>query len=275
MSERIERRAKERPLLFSQHQAQLREQLHAVQGQLDAANKQVVALQRELTSLRFEQDDIQHVVAHDLRAPLRHIRAFTELVREDSGPTLSRDVDSHLGTITGAVDHMSGLIEAMMMLSHTSRVAMGCEKVPLRPLVEAARAAVGPMLVGRLVDWHMDARFPTVQGDVNLLQRVCTELVANAVKFSAPRERATIEIGASPAPDGWIEFFVRDNGVGFNASHTHKLFHLFARLHSVNEYFGVGAGLAMVKKIVDRHGGVVSISGSAEQGCCVSVRLPA
>ncbi len=269
-----ERRKKERPALFSQRQTQLREHLQAVQQQLVDSQNQVARLERELTSLHAEQESVQHMVAHDLRAPLRHIGAFVGLAREDLGTALTPEVASHLETIEDSARQMARLIDAMLALSRVGRVVLQRGNVPLQALVGELCAHFEAANPQRRFQWHIAPDLPELEGDLALVRDLFSALIGNAVKFTARRELAVIDIGWHAPEPGWVLLQVTDNGAGFNASHTAKLFQLFARLHSSNDFSGMGAGLATVKKIAERHGAVVAAHGEVDQGCTVTLRWP-
>jgi light-regulated signal transduction histidine kinase (bacteriophytochrome) len=247
----------------------------AADTQLLLSQQDNARLRQELAALQRELDDVAHSIGHDLRAPLRHITAYAGLLQEELGGALSADAISYLTTITASAQHMGRLIDGLMALSRVGRVALQLASVQARPLIDEALASLAPQLHGRRIDWRIADGLPAVRADAGLLRELWRQVLANAVKFSARREVAVIEVGAHVQPDGLTQWYVQDNGAGFNPQHAGKLLQVFARLHSVSDYEGLGLGLALVKRIVLRHGGSVAVtSAGVDQGCRVSWTLP-
>ncbi|TMD96915.1 MAG: hypothetical protein E6I76_06965 [Chloroflexi bacterium] len=221
----------------------------------------------ELEAKNQELEAFTYTVSHDLRAPLRAIHAFSTLVTEEEGTRLSVAGARRLGTVTRNAEHMSRLIDSLLGLSHLGRQRL------VRQTVDPARAARAA--AGRL---HLDlevrppelaiAAMPQCSADPVLLEQVYENLIGNAVKFTRDREVARIEVG-STAPRGDGEgpvYHVRDNGAGFDPRYAQRLFALFERLPQHADLPGIGAGLAIVARIVDRHGGTVWAEGCPGEG---------
>ena len=241
----------------------------------------IAALQAELQAMRAEMQDFTYTVSHDLRASLRHILAYAELVQEDAGDQLDADVRAHLDTITGAARNMGVLMDGLMELSRLSTVSMQSVPVELGSLVHEVCDVIRANQAEREIEWRIAQDFPVVQADGDLLRQALQHVVGNALKFTKPREQAVVELGwelspdaAEPAGIGQITLFVRDNGVGFNPAMQSKLFRVFQRLHSPRQFEGVGIGLALTRKIIERHGGAVAAQGVVDGGCCVRLQLP-
>jgi two-component system, OmpR family, sensor kinase len=233
-----------------------------------ADSAEIEALRNALAAARAELQDFTYTVSHDLRADLRHILAFAEIVQEDAGPQLDAEARSHLATITNAARHMGVLMDGLMAYSRLGAVELRIEAVPVRPVVMEICAALQVRYPQRVLEWRVAEDLPTVQADAALLRQALEHVLGNAVKFTAARDVALIAVEC----DG-VAIVVRDNGVGFNPAAQSKLFHVFGRLHSQREFDGIGMGLALTHKIVQRHGGTVSALALADGGCCVRIAL--
>jgi light-regulated signal transduction histidine kinase (bacteriophytochrome) len=168
---------------------------------------------------------------------------------------------------------MGRLIDDLLAFSRMGRAAITKQQVDLRALVEEARAEVAPQAAGREVYWTIHD-LPAVHADPALLRPALINLLSNALKYTGTRERACIEIGTTPAADGEIAIFIKDNGVGFVMEYAHKLFGVFQRLHASNEFAGTGIGLANVRRIIQRHGGRTWATGEVGVGATFCFSLP-
>ncbi len=232
-------------------------------------------LRVELQAARAALGDFAYVVSHDLRAQLRHINAYSGLLREELAGQLSGDAGQFLDTITQAAQTMGRQIDGLMAWSQLDRVELQAATVPVATLLAEARAQLGAEMAQRQIDWQLPDGLPALRGDAALLRQLFVHLLSNALKFSRPRLTAVIQVGWAPAADRQVELFVRDNGVGYNPAQQDKLFHVFQRLHSASQFEGLGLGLALARKIVQRHGGQIAIHGAPDAGCRVSFTLPA
>jgi PAS domain S-box-containing protein len=224
-------------------------------------NERTAQLQRAVQEL----ESFSYSVAHDLRAPLRHIGAFTGLLRDDIGP-LPQDAARQFDRIGEAVERMNALIDSLLELARASRAQLTLGEVDLAGLVTHIRDEAMREITGRAVEWRIGA-LPRVQGDAPLLTQVFTNLIDNALKFTRRRERAVIEIGSRPGDDdNEVVVFVRDNGAGFDMRFSDKLFGVFQRLHSQQDFEGNGIGLATVRRIITHHGGRVWADGQPDGG---------
>ncbi|PHM19841.1 MAG: two-component sensor histidine kinase [Curvibacter sp. PD_MW3] len=232
-------------------------------------------LRAELQAARDALGDFAYVVSHDLRANLRHISAYAGLVREELGDSTPADVVSYLDTVTNAAKLMGRQIDGLMAWSQLDRAELDATTLDVQALVVEARHVLAAEAAGRQIDWQVAADLPRLRGDAVLLRQLFAHLLSNALKFTRPRAPAVISIGWQPADeDGLCLLFVRDNGVGFNPQQQGKLFHVFQRLHSASEFEGQGLGLALARKIVERHGGSIRAEGAPDAGCCIRFTLP-
>jgi light-regulated signal transduction histidine kinase (bacteriophytochrome) len=227
----------------------------------------------DLQSVNKELEAFAYSVSHDLRAPLRHIAGFTELLQKHSEPVLDDKSREHIGMILGAANRMGSLVDDLLAFSRLGRAETQTTIVHLEPLVKGVVSEIAPDTQGRNVVWHVGA-LPNCYGDPSMLRLVLANLISNAVKFTRTRERAEIEIGSVNDRPDEVVVFVKDNGVGFDMKYKDKLFGVFQRLHSEQAFEGTGIGLATVQRIVHRHGGRVWAEGSVNKGATFYLALP-
>jgi PAS domain S-box-containing protein len=226
----------------------------------------------ELTTANRELEAFTYSVSHDLRAPLRHIASFAEILDTTAGPALDEKGRRYIGIISEAARRMGALIDDLLTFSRIGRAAMKDLPVSLKHLVEESRRELAPETEGRTIEWRI-GRLPQVQGDPVLLKTVVTNLLSNALKYTRHREKSVIEIGSREEGDETV-VWVRDNGAGFDMRYADKLFGVFQRLHKAEEFEGTGIGLASVKRIVERHGGRVWAEGETDRGAVFYFSLP-
>ena len=234
--------------------------------------RRVVARTAEFEAANKELEAFSYSVSHDLRAPLRHIDGFVELLNKHAGATLDEKGRRHLATISGAARKMGNLIDDLLAFSRMGRAEMRKISVNLASLAEEVVHDLKVDEKDRRVEWKF-GDLPTVHGDPAMLRLVFQNLFSNAIKYSGPREAARIEVDAQPQ-NGEIVVSVRDNGVGFDPTYAHKLFGVFQRLHGPAEFEGTGIGLANVRRIVSRHGGRTWAEGAIGQGATFYFSLP-
>jgi light-regulated signal transduction histidine kinase (bacteriophytochrome) len=204
-------------------------------------------------------------VSHHLRAPLRNIIGFAELLRSDAQPPLSQFNLAYLGKVSEAADRMEKLIDALQTFLRLGQAELRRTDVNLNQLVQDVVNLFQARTRVRNISWRIGS-LPAVRGDPALLRQALINLISNAVKFTRPRVEARIEIGCSLNGAEETFFFVRDNGVGFDPLYGHKLFGIFNRLHGEREFEGTGIGLANVRNIVHRHGGRTWAEGAVDGG---------
>jgi PAS domain S-box-containing protein len=218
----------------------------------------------ELKASNLELEAFTYSVSHDLRAPLRHIGGFSRILLEDFGPRLEPEALSHLHRIEDGTRRMGLLVDELLNLARVGRHALKLEATQLNLIIEDVISLLQPEVNGRVVEWRI-AELPSAMCDPVLVKQVFQNLLANALKFTRPRERAVIEIGHR-RESGQILLFVRDNGVGFSMKYQDKLFGVFQRLHRAEDFEGTGIGLATVKRIVHKHGGRVWANSELDKG---------
>ncbi len=231
-----------------------------------------VSCQR-LSDANRDLDAFSHSVAHDLKAPLRHVMGFAKLLQTHAGVGLDERTRGHLRNITSAAAQMDRLVDDLLAFSRAGRAAMARERWRMDEAVAEARRRLDEEAAGRDVVWEV-AEMPEICGDRALLTQVWVNLLGNALKFTRLKSPARIEVGYRR--DGADDvFFVRDNGAGFDMTYADRLFGVFQRLHAVTEFEGTGIGLANVRQIVNRHGGRTWAEGVVDGGATFYFSLPA
>lgn len=239
------------------------EVLAARSAALEQANRQLKVSTEELEAFNYS-------VSHDLMTPVRHVTGFSQLAQRHV--TDAEKVRRYLTLVEQGAAQLETLIEAMLTLSRTGRRDLRMGLVDLGLLVTQARQDVRLGDEERVIEWRVGA-LPLVTGDREGLRQVLGALLSNAVKFTRRQADAVIEVWAEEA-EGTVTIFVRDNGVGFDPRYGGRLFSMFQRLHRVDEFDGLGVGLALVRRIVARHGGTVQATGEVGRGATFSVTLP-
>jgi len=239
--------------------AQLEERVRQRTSELEAAN-------RELEAFSYS-------IAHDLRAPLGSIDGFSRILEELQGTDPGRAAH-YLGRIRAGVRQMGELTDGLLALANLSRAEMRDDEVDLASLARAALAQLREGEPQRRVDVEIAPALPA-RGDARLLSQVMGNLVGNAWKFTSRKDDARIEVGSRTEPGGGTVYFVRDNGAGFDMAFATRMFEAFQRMHSPAEFEGTGIGLAIVHKIVTRHGGRIWAEGAPQQGAAFHFTLPA
>ncbi len=233
------------------------EDLRRLNAELEKRVEELQALNKELDSFTFS-------VSHDLRAPLRAINGFTDMLLEDPGAAIDSEKRRRFEAIRENAVRMGQLIDQLLALSRFGRMAVRPGRICMRDLaaeVADELKASCPERNIRLVIREM----PDAEGDRVLIRQVFHNLIANAIKFTRPRKTAVIDIGGRSA-DGKVTYAIKDNGVGFDMKYYDKLFGVFQRLHSARDFEGTGAGLAIVSRIITRHGGRVWGEGKVNEG---------
>jgi PAS domain S-box-containing protein len=241
-------------------------QQNEIQRERDAAHAQ------ELAVVNQELEAFSYSVSHDLRAPLRHIHGYVEMLRAATAGQLSDKAQHYLATIAEASVEMGDLIDDLLAFSRVGRAEIAGVPIELGTLVQDVIRGLEMAIDGRAIVWQI-APLPRVIGDASLLKQVLTNLIDNAIKYSRTRDPATIEIGCAGEEAGRAILFVRDNGVGFDMQYRDKLFGVFQRLHRAEEFEGTGIGLATVRRIISRHGGRVWAEGALNTGATFYLTL--
>ena len=229
----------------------------------EALEQRVRARTAELEAAYRELETFSYSVSHDLKTPLRAIEGFASLVGMDEGSTLSQISRARIERITANARHMGRLIEGLLEFSRLSRREMQRRRIDMRQL--AARVVADLRGLSASAFEAEIGELPACEGDAVLLRQVLQNLVSNAIKYSSERAAPRIEIGARRGESG-VVWFVRDNGVGFDMRYADKLFGVFERLHTPGRFEGTGIGLALARRIVERHGGRIWAESAPEAG---------
>lgn len=238
---------------------QLEDLVHQRTAQLEAANK--------------ELESFSYSVSHDLRAPLRALDGYSRILIEDYGPVLDAEGQRVCGIISDSARDMGKLIDDLLSFSRIGRSAIKPSTVDMATLARSIFFELTTEAERQRIDFRVDP-LPPAMVDPALVRHVWTNLISNAVKFSANRPQAEIRVSAAPHADG-VAYAVRDNGAGFDMQYANKLFGVFQRLHSAREFEGTGVGLAIVQRIVSRHGGRIWAQSTVDNGAEFHFTLPA
>ena len=250
----------------------LLEDFDVERSKTEAANRELRERTVQLEAANRELEAFSYSVSHDLRAPLRHITGFAELLHKKASSILDEKNLEYLNTISESAIQMGNLIDDLLAFSRIGRSEVRKSSVNLAYLIKDILKDLREETKDRDIVWKV-RKLPEVYGDSSMLRLVLTNLISNAVKFTQPRPKAEIEIGCIPEKDEVI-FFVRDNGVGFDPTYKDKLFGVFQRLHRKDEFEGTGIGLANVRRIIHRHGGRTWADGQIDVGATFYFSLP-
>jgi PAS domain S-box-containing protein len=234
------------------------EEIRALNDELGKRTTDLEAINKELEAFAYS-------ISHDLRAPLRHMVGFTELLQKNAASVLNEKSQRYVGIILESAKKMGNLIDDLLAFSRIGRAETNKRLVSLDEIVREALNEVRRETEGRDIAWKV-GELPACYGDGSMLRLALVNLVSNAAKFTRTRPKAEIEIGCVNQQQDQIVLFVRDNGVGFNMKYVNKLFGVFQRLHPNEAFEGTGIGLATVQRIVHRHGGRVWAEGLVDQG---------
>ncbi len=235
----------------------------------------VAELQAQLAALRAEMQEFTYSVSHDLRAPLRHIVSFAQLIQDEGGAQLSPELQGFLGTLNQSAKHLGAMLDALLELSRAGSTPLHMTAVPLQAVVHEVVTGLDAQHAQRQIEWRIASALPVVQADAALLRQVLWQLLGNAVKFTSTQAQSTISVDA-PSGDasGRVTLQIQDNGIGFNPALATKLFQPFQRLHNAKPFDGLGMGLALARKLLQRVGGSVQADAQEGAGCTVRVLLP-
>jgi len=249
---------------FNQMLSQIQTQDLAIKKLNAGLEQRVIQRTEELEVANKELEAFSYSVSHDLRAPLRAMNGFAGMVLEDYGLHLPEDGKRYLERIRDGGKRMGELIDALLAFSRLGRQAVNRQTVDMMALVQSVMDELKSLRDGRLIEMKVE-NLPPCQGDPILLKQVWVNLISNAIKYTRDRNPAMIEIGCQSEPDGNV-YYVRDNGAGFNMQYVNKLFGVFQRLHRSDEFEGTGVGLAIVQRIIHRHGGRIWAEAEENRG---------
>jgi len=238
----------------------------------EGLERRVLERTAQLAAANQELEAFSYSVSHDLRAPLRHIMGFAEILQRNEAGHLEEESGRHLQTIVEAAGRMSRLIDDLLDFSRISTTPMRFVPVDLNQVLTRVVQDLRPDCADRQVQWAIGP-LPQVSGDPSLLRQVLFNLLANALKFTRTRNPAHIQVGAVESPEEWT-IAIRDNGVGFDMQYASKLFGVFQRLHGADEFEGTGIGLANVRRIIARHGGRTWGEATPGSGATFFITLP-
>jgi PAS domain S-box-containing protein len=230
----------------------------------DELENRVAQRTSQLAAANQELEAFAYSVSHDLRAPLRHIGGFAKILSEDFGPGMPPEATRLLERVQDGTNRMGLMVDELLNLARVGRHALKVQNSNMNEIVEEVVSLLKPETEGRAVKWTI-ANLRSAECDPILIKQVFQNLIANALKFTRPREHAAIEI-SHHQENGETVFFVRDNGVGFNMKYQDKLFGVFQRLHRAEDFEGTGIGLATVQRIIRKHGGRVWAEAELDKG---------
>lgn len=253
--------------------AEIRENEQKLQALNETLEHIVEKRTEQLTKANKEMEAFSYSVSHDLRAPLRGIIGFTNIIQEDYGAAMQEEEKRLFGVIKKNTEKMGNLIDDLLDFSRLGRKEITKAPINTAQMVKEVIEDISRMNpTADAIEWVVET-LPVVQADISTIRQVWSNLLLNAVKYSKTNAKPRIEIGSYSANDQTV-FYVKDNGVGFDEKYKDKLFHVFQRLHSESEFEGTGIGLALVEKIISRHDGKVWASGEVNKGATFYFSLP-
>lgn len=248
---------------------QFQEKLETLNAQLEQKVRQRTALLEEANK---ELEAFSYSVSHDLRAPLRHINGYVDMLNRKYYDKLDEKARHYLDTISGAATKMGTLIDDLLQFSRTGRKEISFTELDLNILVQEVLKELEPVINARKIKWDIQ-ELPKVSGDYTLMKLVWTNLIDNAIKYTRNQPVAKISVGYKTEMENFV-FCISDNGVGFDMKYANKLFGVFQRLHSQSEFEGTGIGLANVQRIIHKHSGRVWAEAEKDRGASFYFSLP-
>ena len=258
---------------FSAVRRRIEQQLLQSRDELQNLNQELAKRSTELESINKELEAFAYSISHDLRAPLRHMAGYTELLQKRASSGFDEKSNHYITMTLESAKRMGNLIDDLLAFSRIGRAETQKTLVNLAQLVREALSEVREETEGRNIAWKIGT-LPDFYGDRSMLRLVLVNLISNAVKFTRTRPQAEIEIGSANGNRDELIVFVRDNGVGFDMKYVNKLFGVFQRLHQAAEFEGTGIGLATVQRIIHRHGGRVWAEGAVNSGATFYFSTP-
>jgi light-regulated signal transduction histidine kinase (bacteriophytochrome) len=241
---------------------------------------EVAHMRTELAQAKAELQEFVYTVSHDLRAPLRHIFAYAQVIEED-WPDAPLEMRSHLATIRSSAQLLTQQLDGLTQLSRIANQSIQLQAVDLAALVRDLADELMQNKPECKVQWRLAGDVPHVVADASGLSQVLPQLLDNALKFSRDRDQATIELTWRRLPttvahqSERIEISLKDNGIGFAPEQANKLFKVFGKLHPAREFEGQGLGLVLARKWLERMHGTIELEGVSGAGCCATITLPA
>jgi len=229
-------------------------------------------LQRQLDAARAELQDLTYAVSHDLRAPLRHINAFAQVIAED-WPAMPAEVAGHLATIRQSAQLLTSQLDGLTQLSRLALQPVNLQPVDVNALAQEAADDVAARYPQQAVQWQLAQDVPPLLADAALLRQVLAHVLDNAVKFSRGCALAPVALTWQRTDDGRCQIVIRDQGLGFASEQAALLFKVFGKLHPAREFAGLGLGLVACRKLMERLGGTIRINGEVGEGCNVTISL--
>ncbi|UKE51441.1 sensor histidine kinase [Xanthomonas translucens] len=251
----------------------------ASQQRIQMLNRQLEGKVEQVSEVNRELEAFSYSVSHDLRAPLRHVAGFADKLARHLGDAADEKSRHYLEVIATSARRMASLIDDLLVYSRLGRSALRLQAVDMQSLVAETRSVLDANYQsdhagsGHRIEWSV-APLPILVADENMMRQLWLNLLGNAVKYSARREVAVIEVGYQLQADGSHRFSVRDNGAGFDMAYAAKLFGVFQRLHKASEYTGTGIGLASVRRVLTRHGGHIWAEAAPDMGATFHFVLP-
>jgi len=236
-------------------------------------NQELTRRSADLEAINKELEAFAYSISHDLRAPLRHMVGYTELLQKNTSSVVDEKGHRYMTMVLESGKRMGALIDDLLAFSRIGRAETRETMVSLEQLVKEVQNEVWNETEGRNVSWKIGP-LPDLYGDRSMLKLALVNLISNAVKFTRTRSTPEIEIGCTDNGTDDIVIFVKDNGVGFDMKYVNKLFGVFQRLHKADEFEGTGIGLATVQRIIHRHGGQVWAEGQVGAGATFYLSLP-
>jgi PAS domain S-box-containing protein len=268
----LRRDEQERPVAVLETNNDITERKRREQ-EIQSLNQELAKRSTALESINKELEAFAYSISHDLRAPLRHMAGYTELLQKKASSGLDEKCNHYIMMMLDSAKRMGNLIDDLLAFSRIGRAETQKTLVNLAQLVREALTEVREDTEGRNIAWKIGT-LPDFYGDRSMLRLVLVNLISNAIKFTRTRTQAEIEIGSANGNGDELIVFIRDNGVGFDMKYVNKLFGVFQRLHQANEFEGTGIGLATVQRIIHRHGGNVWAEGVVDKGATFYFSAP-